>query len=100
MDVGIRHLRKPRSRHLHYCQRELAFYVGAGTERSSFGNAIFGWAVRFYVSKRNMLVRFTKSRVENPAQSHRSARLAPHGFNPVAETTQFSDHFSGTALCL
>jgi hypothetical protein len=40
------------------------------------------------------------SRVENPAQSHRNACLARHGFNAIAETTQFSDHFTGTALCL
>ena len=32
------------------------------------------------------------SRVENPSQSHRNARLARYGFNPVAETAQFSDH--------
>ena len=40
------------------------------------------------------------SRVENHSPSHRNGCFARHGFNAVAETTQFSDHFSGTALCL
>src|SRR5262249_45673865 len=40
------------------------------------------------------------SRVEKPAESLHNTRLAGHGFNAIAETTQFSDHFSGTALCL
>src|SRR5579862_2950197 len=35
-----------------YCQRRLPF-TSSGTERSSFGNAIFDWAVRLYGSKRN-----------------------------------------------
>src|SRR6266516_7179930 len=30
----------------------MAVYVQRGAERSSFGNTIFGWAVRLYVSKR------------------------------------------------
>jgi len=47
-----------------------------------------------------LLILGATSRVENPAQSQRNTRLARHGFNAVAETTQFSDHFSGTALCL
>src|SRR3989442_14350228 len=57
----IRIPKTPRTEHgkndLHYCQRTTASgdcrLRPAGAERSRFGNAISGWAVRVYVSKRN-----------------------------------------------
>src|SRR5213078_2804490 len=56
----IRIPKTPRTEHgkndLHYCQRTTASgdcrLRPAGAERSRFGNAISGWAVRLYVSKR------------------------------------------------
>src|SRR5438128_5511276 len=56
----IRIPKTPRTEHgkndLHYCQRITASgdcrLRPAGAERSWFGNTIFGWAVRGYVSKR------------------------------------------------
>src|SRR5690242_21182186 len=52
---------------------------------------------RSLILKRKTGIEPATSRVENPAQSLRNTRLAGHGFNVVAETTQFSDHFRGTA---
>src|SRR5437867_10098887 len=47
---------EPGKNDLHYCQRTTASgdcrLRPAGAERSSFGNRIFGWAIRLYVSKR------------------------------------------------
>src|SRR5881396_1794398 len=47
---------EPGKNDLHYCQRTTASgdcrLRPAEAERSWFGNAIFGWAVRVYVSKR------------------------------------------------
>src|SRR5438128_6137089 len=47
---------EPGKNDLHYCQRTTASGDGrlrpAGAEWSWFGNTIFGWAVRVYVSKR------------------------------------------------
>src|SRR5437773_12031648 len=47
---------EPGKNDLHYCQRTTASgdcrLRPAEAERSWFGNAIFGWAVRDYVSKR------------------------------------------------
>src|SRR6266705_2353406 len=46
---------EPGKNDLHYCQRTTASgdcrLRPAGAERSSFGNEIFGWTVRLYVSK-------------------------------------------------
>jgi len=51
----IRIPKTPRTEHgkndLHYCQRGWPF-TSSGAERSWFGNTIFDWAVRLYVSKR------------------------------------------------
>src|SRR5947208_6389450 len=48
---------EPGKNDLHYCQRTTASgdcrLRPAGAERSQFGNTIFGWAVRLYISKRN-----------------------------------------------
>src|SRR2546426_11094488 len=56
---------EPGKNDLHYCQRTTASGDGrlrpAGAERSWFGNTIFGWAVRVYVSKRNTPIKFTTS---------------------------------------
>src|SRR6266705_6909188 len=47
---------EPGKNDVHYCQRTTASgdcrLRPAGTERSWFGNTIFGWAVRLYVSMR------------------------------------------------
>src|SRR6266581_1442276 len=47
---------EPGKNELHYCQRTTASgdcrLRPAGAKRSWFGNTIFGWAVRVYVSKR------------------------------------------------
>ena len=48
---------EPGKNDLHYCQRTTASgdcrLRPAGAERSRFGNTIFGWAVRVYVSMLN-----------------------------------------------
>src|SRR5215470_7377199 len=54
---GLNSTTEPGENDLPYCQRTTASgdcrLRPAGAERSSFGNAISGWTVRLYVSKRN-----------------------------------------------
>jgi hypothetical protein len=54
---------EPGENDLHYCQRTTASgdccLRPAGAERSWFGNAVSGWAVRLYFSKRNTPITFT-----------------------------------------
>src|SRR5436309_9291152 len=65
----IRIPKTPRTEHgkndLHYCQRTTASgdcrLRPGGAERSGFGNAISGWAVRLYVSKGARPIAFTTS---------------------------------------
>ena len=59
----------PGKNDLHYCQRTTASgdcrLRPAGAERSWFGNTIFGWAVRLYVSKRQRPIEFTTASLGN-----------------------------------
>jgi len=72
---------EPGKNDLHYCQRTTASgdcrLRPAGAERSWFGNTIFGWAVRVYVSKRNTPIKFTTSIFGSWAFSFRALSRPP-----------------------
>src|SRR5206468_8484347 len=76
---------EPGKNDLHYCQRTTARgdcrVRPAEAERSWFGNAIFGWAVRDYVSKR-------KTRTKSIAASWEAGRS--EGLQPKQSTCGLS----------
>ena len=88
---------EPGKNDLHYCQRTTASgdcrLRPAGAERSRFGNTIFGWAVRVYVSMRKTR---TKSITASLGKWTLRDELTTYGFSSFHKRAEIGPFLKGS----